>query len=128
MQTFILPKGKESLRECLNKLPNSIRWRVVVEEYKPKRSTEANAYLWAAIITPLADHCGYTPEEMHELLLAQIYGTKQIKWGERTVEVPNKRTSDMNKQEFSDHILKCQAIASDLGVRVEQPEWEVEIL
>jgi len=35
---------------------------------KPIRSNDQNAYYWVAVVTPLAEHFGYTPLEMHEEL------------------------------------------------------------
>lgn len=42
---FLLPQGKEALRNCLNTLPHGVRYSVTVEEYQPKRSLDQNAKL-----------------------------------------------------------------------------------
>ena len=95
---------------------------VIFREYKKNRSLEANAYYWSQIVTPLAEHCGYTPEQMHEVLLGQIYGTSQRTFRGRKVEVPNRRTSGMLAKEFSDHITHATIIATEQGVRINTAE------
>lgn len=122
MRSFVLPAGRPALNECLGNLPAG-RYRVTVEEYKTKRSLDANAYYWGQVITPMAEHTGYTPEEMHEVLLFQIYGEKTLTGttGAGRYQIPAKRTNKMTTTEFQDHIHHCQRIAAELGVQI-QPE------
>jgi hypothetical protein len=38
------------------------------EEWKDKRSDPQNRYWWGVVVAVLADHCGYSSDEMHDAL------------------------------------------------------------
>lgn len=128
MKTFILPKAKEGLRELLNSLPKDIKYKVTVEEYVPRHSSEARAYYRGFVVPPIAIHVGVSPDEMHEIILKHLYGTKTVEFKGSKTEIAARRTRNMNAKDFANHILMSQALASELGVPIEQPEWEVEVL
>lgn len=44
------------------------RVEIVIKPYKPKRSNPQNAYYHGVIIPILADHFGYTHDEMHDAI------------------------------------------------------------
>jgi hypothetical protein len=124
VRSFVLPAGLVSLMQCINEtVISGVKHRVTVEVFKTKRSLDANAYYWGQVITPMAEHTGYTPEEMHEVLLFQIYGEKTLTGttGAGRYQIPAKRTHNMTITEFQDHIHHCQRIAAELGVAI-QPE------
>lgn len=43
-------------------------YEVHVARLQANRSPQANRYYWGVVIGALADHTGYTPNELHELL------------------------------------------------------------
>ena len=102
---------------------------IEIRPYKRDRSTQANAFYWAAVIKPLADHLGYTQSEMHEQLLGEVFGWKAVRGLDgRERERPNRRTTEpekMNTKEFHDYITHCQALAASLGITLEPYEgWQ----
>jgi len=97
-------------------------YEVIFRPYKKNRSVESNRYYWAAVITPFANFVGLSPEEMHETLLAEIYGTKIVEFRGHKREVPNRRSHDMNTEEFALHIEHCIRIAAEQGFYI-QPDW-----
>jgi len=44
------------------------RIEINIEKSQKKRSSFQNRYYWGVIVAMLADHTGYTKEEMHEIL------------------------------------------------------------
>lgn len=112
-------RAKQVLVQLWNERAASALHVIEVGEYKAKRSTAANAYYWAAVVTPLALHCGYTPEQMHEVLLGEVFGVEVKEFRGHKREVPRKRSSGLNTAEFSQYVEHCQSIAAELGVHVE---------
>lgn len=105
----------ESAREFIGELPREPLYEVVIREFKDKRSLDQNAFYWDQVVTPAADHFGYTPAEMHEEFLCAIFGTKTISFNGRTREVPRERSSSQNKQRFSWYIDRCRQLAIQNG-------------
>lgn len=108
--------AKEALLHLWKNRDKGELHEIIFRPYDPKRNLDQNAFLWSAINTPFGRELGYSPEEMHEVLLAEIYGTKIIEFRGKKREVPNKRTHDMKKKEFSEHIDHCIRIAAEMGI------------
>lgn len=94
-----------------------------IKPYKKDRSTQANAYYWAAVVNPIASHLGYTPSEMHNELLGAVFGWRVfVGLDKRERQIPNRRTTEpekMNTAEFAQYIERCHQIAADLGIYIE---------
>ena len=126
-QSFILPNGQQSLLDTLAQLDPRKRYEVLVKEYKKPRSTSANAYWWSAIVTPMAEHCGYTPEEMHRELCGSYFGWEQKEFRGRKCMVPRRTTTTpdtLGAMEFSDLIHHGHSVAAEMGVMTEP--WNQE--
>ena len=98
---------------------------VLICEYKKDRSDQQNSFYWSMVVEPFAAHTGNTKNEMHDILLKEVFGTKRIEFNGKIYEVPNRRTTSperMNKQEFSEYIEHCTRLAVENGVPI--PEWE----
>lgn len=97
-------------------------YAVTVERWSAKRSNRQNAYYWGVIVPMLAEHCGYTHEEMHFAL----------RWQHLAVlgsHPPTSRsTADLTDAEFADYCSRVRAWASvELGVYVPEPNERVTI-
>lgn len=67
------PSGKltfEHPREAMRHLRGLAGKRIACtfKEWKPQRSDPQNKYWWGVVVAILADHCGYTNDEMHDAL------------------------------------------------------------
>ena len=118
-QTKILrsPHDRDRFIESLMEapLPLSVEW----EPYRKKRSTGMNALYWASIVTPLAEHCGYSPNEMHDELLGAYFGWEEKEFNGHKREVPRRRTTfpkTISWEEMADYIEHCRSIAANMGV------------
>jgi hypothetical protein len=82
------------------------------------RHTDGQRKLLRAIEGEMASHTGYEKEELHDLLLAGHYGTKRLEvMRGLVIEVPARRTSDMNREEMTRHIDWVKDRAESMGMR-----------
>jgi len=113
------PAQADKLRAFIGKQLEAHDVRVEVERWHDKRSTSANARLWL-LHTKAAEVTGYSPEEMHELMLCRFFGTKQVQVGGLTMTVPLKRSSTRDVKEFGQFMEQVEAFyISELGVWLE---------
>lgn len=90
---------RQRLLGILAKLPIANPWEVLVKDYDPKRSTDANKRLWA-LHEAAGKESGYSPGELHELMLGEYFGWQQIKTPSGVHEVPRERSHDKSKTAF----------------------------
>ena len=99
------------------------------ERQHATRNLEQNALYWAGYVTPLADHTGYTHNEMHAYLKARFLPTQKRRrktlllhnqHGEiiDEYEIDLSTTTTLNKLEFSDYLRDIGIFAGELGVEV----------
>ncbi len=83
---------------------------------RDKRSTQANSFYWA-VIDLIADHTGYTKDQIHEcckvkFLLTDEPGLLPI--------VPS--TSEMDVKSFNAYMEQVCILAGELGITIPEPE------
>jgi hypothetical protein len=61
------PSQRAALQDALLVWPDG-PVTLTVGRPQATRSLQANAYYWGAVVQALADHTGYTPDEMHDVL------------------------------------------------------------
>ena len=83
---------------------------------REQRSLAQNSRLWA--LHQLAGkETGYSPDELHELMLCKFFGTKEIEVGGMKRQIPLKRSSTRDKAEFREFLDMVENFyASELGV------------
>lgn len=89
---------------------------------KRRRSNPQNRFYWAVCVKLLAEHCGYTSQEMHEALKARFLGVDDPQFGLRKIG----STATLTTAEFGDLIAHCQQLGSSLGVYIPDPN-EVDL-
>lgn len=118
-------KAKEILVNLWNNRANECH-EIEVREYKETRSTKANAFYWAGVVTPGADQLGYLPDELHHVICCALYGTHRLSIGTTVVELPNRTTTwpkKMNVEEFNLHIERACALLAEQGISIDQSGW-----
>lgn len=98
---------------------------VTINKYQKKRSLSANAYYFSCVVTPLAEHCGYTVDEMHDLLLRGYYGTETKEFRGLVIHVPRRRSTSPETADTVDFMgltQHGQQIASELGITLPDQE------
>ena len=89
---------------------------------REQRSLPQNARLWA-LHQLAAKETGYSPDELHELMLCKFFGTKEVSIGAISRIVPIKRSSTREKGEFREFLDAVENFyASELGVWLGQEE------
>jgi hypothetical protein len=88
---------------------------VTVEKYKKVRSLPANARYWS-IVGALADHVGYTKEELHEALLCEYAGYDVVEFRDYEVKRPRQRSSKLSGNDFSNLMAIAERWCVSAGV------------
>ena len=98
---------------------------IFVEVYKrrSKRSLKQNA-AYHASIAPLAEHLGYTVEELKLAMLGGCFGWKNVSG----CQLPERmHTSDLDTQQFSDLMAYTNQIAVEHDVLILDPsQWKAQ--
>ena len=93
-----------------------IPFQAEIGPIREQRTLPQNARLWA-LHQLAADVTGYSPDELHELMLCKFFGTKVVEVGGVKREVPLKRSSTREKDEFRAFLDSVENFyASTLGV------------
>lgn len=93
---------------------------VSIEQRRAKRSLDQNAYWWAVPVKLIAEHCGYTPAQMHYALLGECFGYIDGPHGHPIPLKPS--SSDLSVEDFK-HLIDWVLIwaPSELGVVIPDP-------
>tara|TARA_R100001369_G_scaffold79586_1_gene109648 strand:+ start:39 stop:524 length:486 start_codon:yes stop_codon:yes gene_type:complete len=95
---------------------------VTLSDKSPRSRTQEGYYRkWSRAF---GEFCGMTPDEMHNEILFQTFGTIEIEtrfgWKKR----PNKRSGNTTKQEFGNLIETLIRTAAEMGFNVPPPDRE----
>lgn len=109
---------RKKLLAILAKLPLAKPWEVLVRDYDPKRSTDANRRLWA-LHQAAAAETGHSVEEMHEFCKLRFLPRHTIELRGIRYEVPGS-SARLSKKDFRDFTDQVEAFyISELGVFLE---------
>lgn len=87
---------------------------VIVKQFRRRRTVDQNAKLHA-MISDIANHCGYSLDEMKEIVKFKFLGEKSVNIGGETLR-KLKGTSDLNVNECIDFVDQLYAWGNSLGV------------
>lgn len=125
MNQIILPRNRENAGKAarfIEALPLDRAWAVEVKEHKPRRSDEQNRYLWSIYQHILKvggeDMGGWTKEDLHDFFLITHFGSEIKELFGRKRHVPLRRSSKLNKQEFTDFIETIFRFMAERGVYI----------
>ncbi len=106
----------ERVQKVIGALSKEKAWTIEIEEYKPKRSDQQNRYLWGVCYAELMKVLpGWQAEDIHEYMLGEHFGWETIEGMGRKRLRPLRRSSALNKQEFSDFVAFIQRKAAEHG-------------
>lgn len=89
------------------------------------RSLPQNSLLWAIydqILTECREVDGFTKHDLHDFFLLQHFGEERRCLFGRWCAIPKRRSSRLNKQEFSDFVESILAFMAQRGVTIEIEE------
>jgi hypothetical protein len=90
---------------------------MTIKRPREQRSTKANAYYWAAVVTPAAEYFGYFPDEMHEAFKMKFL----VEHGENGFPDKVKSTRRLHSDEFRKYIEDIRMwLQIDYGFKTEK--------
>ncbi len=89
---------------------------VYVERRKRDRSKEQNGYYWAVVLTFIAEHTGYSVEELHEIFKSKYLSKKRLWRG--TYILTTSSTKELTTNEFAEYLAEIIFEAGELGIAV----------
>ena len=82
---------------------------VIVRLREDVRSLSQLGYYWKVVVPLIAEHCGYTEKEAHQILKGKFL-------------VGRNTTIGMKSRDFSDYLDHCCRLGAELGVHIPDPE------
>lgn len=95
---------------------------VEISEYKKRRSDEQNRYLWGVCYQAIQDATGQEAKDWHEYFLGEWSGWETYAMFGQKRKRPKRRSSKLNKLEFSDYVAFIQRRCSENGIYIPDPE------
>jgi hypothetical protein len=71
------------------------------------------------------NYCGMTPDEMHEEMLCQAYGSEEVTTKFGTVRRPLQRSGDVKRGDYSVLIDTLIRVAAEMGFDVPPPQRKI---
>lgn len=118
-----------SVAVLVRQLDESRAWVVTVEEFRRPRTNQQNAFLWGVVypcVIEAGNLEGWTPNDLHEYFLGECFGWETLEGMGRKKVKPVKRSSRLNKQEFSDYLEFISAKCADMGIVIPEPNEPTE--
>ena len=100
---------------------------IEVRRKRATRSQQANAWYWSQVVGRVAEHTGYTPDEIHDIYKAKFL-PKRLAFADGNGEVKGEfviggTTTRLSKLEFYEYCESIREWAADtLGVVIPDPE------
>jgi hypothetical protein len=129
----VAPSMRSAMQEALLVWPDG-PVTLTVEREVATRSVQANAYYWAVVLKALADHTGYTPDELHEICKVKFLPKDvALKRGNGKVLaefVIGGSTVRLSTVEFYDYVEQVRQWAFealDVDVPPADPDWRAHV-
>ena len=102
---------------------------VTVELWKKPRTNQQNAYLWGVVYPTVLEAGGemlrgWTRDDLHDYFLGECFGWETLEGFGRSRSKPVKRSSSLNRQEFSDYLTFLDTRCADMGIIIPEPNYE----
>ena len=99
---------------------------VTVELWKKPKTSRQLAYLWGVVYPAVIEGGGealggWTRDDLHDYFLGECFGWETLEGFGRKRLRPLKRSSTLNKQEFTDYLMFIEAQCVDMGIVIPQP-------
>ena len=104
-------------------------WAVEVTEWRRPRTNQQNKFLWGVVYPAIIEGGGealrgWTRDDLHDYFLGECFGWETLEgFGKKRLR-PLRRSSALNKQEFSDYLLFLETKCMDMGIVIPEPSYE----
>jgi hypothetical protein len=122
VKSFVISTSdqRDRLKQFIDR--RELPFQCEIGEPREQRTLSQNSRLWA-LHSLASKETGHTPEELHELMLAKFFGTKQVHVANAIVTVPAKRSSTREKKEFREFLENVENFyAAELGIWFQEVE------
>jgi hypothetical protein len=104
-------------------------WKVSIEEFRSKRSNQANAYLWGVVYPSILEGAGemlagWERDDLHQFFLMEHFGEETLEIGGRTHSRPFRGSSSLNREEFTEYLEFLSRRAAELGIAIPEPSYD----
>jgi hypothetical protein len=104
-------------------------WAVEVTEWKKPRTAQQNKFLWGVVYPSILEGGGealrgWQRDDLHDYFLGECFGWETLEGFGRKRMRPLKRSSALDKQEFSDYLLFLETKCLDMGIVIPEPSYE----
>lgn len=129
-KTFVLPKDERDdalikLAVFLRSFAPGKKVKVEISQYVATRSAEQNRYLWGVCYKALEDATGQEAADWHEYMLGNWSGWEVYELMGQKRRHPKRRSSVLNKTDFSDYVVFIQQHAAQHGIHIPDPDPEL---
>lgn len=130
--TARLTKGKLHVRAWSTLVTVLSKWRdgeytITITRKHAHRSQKQNAWYWSQVVGLVAEHTGYTPDEIHDIYKA-MFLPKRLAMADQNGEIRGEfviggSTTKLNTLEFAEYCEAIRTWARDtLGVVIPDPD------
>ena len=99
---------------------------IEVGEWKKPRTNQQNAFLWGVVYSSIIEQGGealrgWNRDDIHEYFLGEYGGWQTLEGFGRKRMKPLKRSSNLNKQEFTDYLMFIEQKCLEMGIHIPEP-------
>lgn len=94
-------------------------------EWKPKRSEQANRYLFGVVYAIISQETGNNVNDLHEFYLGEFFGWEEYEVLGRKRVRPRERSSKQVKSRFSEFLESVISHAASLGIVIPPPNHDL---
>jgi hypothetical protein len=118
-----VPHSIDFLNTCISSLPLGKGILCTFYDHVPTRSEQQLDYHWV-LVSLMAEHTGYTKEELHDAIMRMKFGTKVIQLAGHSVMVRKSisNTGGMTVAEVAELITFDLELCGRLSIHVPTPE------
>lgn len=131
----IFPKGTrpDAMASVVARMVSNLdplkTWAVEVTEWKKPRTGQQNKFLWGVCYPCILEGGGealrgWTRDDLHDYFLGECFGWETLEGFGRKRLRPLRRSSALNKQEFSDYLLFLETKCLEMGIVIPEPTYE----
>lgn len=85
------------------------------------RSSNQNNYLWGVVYKVIAEHTGYTENDIHEIMKRKFLPPDFITWKGQEIKIPGSTAKLDKGDSFPEYIERIRAEVASLGIIIPEP-------
>lgn len=118
-QKRFIPKSSQYVRACMSRIATGKKVTMTISETGAIRSDSQLRYHWV-LMGFLADHTGFSKDEMHDAVMRLKFGEKEINLGGRKVMVRKSMSKEARLAKFEavDLITYDLELCAEMDIRV----------